>query len=286
MSNRYCAIVAEIDKRLEDPVVGFFVQNLSHNLLLEENGKKMRVVGYLSPRLSIQEKKQHLARFLSELKAANPRCLPGRALVRYEKEFDWVEEFKKSFRPRQVAPGWWVAAPWHKGRHKNEIIIEPKMAFGTGEHATTQLCCQAALGLVRPGMKVLDFGTGSGILAILAAKLGVEGVLGIDNDSLAIENAEENAILNRVGQKVKLKLGSIEAVPDEKYDLIFANLILSQVKQFFPRFKKALKKDGLLVASGVLTYQLAELGRFLNEQGAGLVAFGRDCDWAALVVSP
>jgi ribosomal protein L11 methyltransferase len=278
--------VAEIDKRLEDPVVGFFVQNLSHNLLLEENGKKMRVVGYLSPRLPIKEKKQRLARYLSELKAANPRYLPGRASVRYEKEFDWVGEFKKSFQPRQVAPDWWVAAPWHKGRHPNEIIIEPKMAFGTGEHATTQLCCQAALGLVRPGMKVLDFGTGSGILAILAAKLGASSVLAIDNDALATENADENTALNGVGSKVKSALGSIEAVPNEKYDLIFANLILSQVEEFFPRFKKALKKDGLLVASGILTYQLADLGHFLKANRAELVAFGRDCDWAALVVSP
>jgi ribosomal protein L11 methyltransferase len=282
----YCAIVAEIDRRLEDPVVGFFIQNLSHNLLLEESGQKMRVVGYLSPRLPIQEKKQRLARYLSELKAANPRYLPGRASVRYEKEFDWVGQFKKSFQSRQVAPGWWVAAPWHKGRHKNEIIIEPKMAFGTGEHATTQLCCQAALGLVKPRMKVLDFGTGSGILAILAVKLGASEVLGIDNDALAVENAEENARLNRVNRKIKLKLGSIEAVPDEKYDLIFANLIRSQVKEFFPRFKKALKQNGLLVASGILTYQLADLGRFFRENEAKLVAFGRDCDWAALVIAP
>ncbi len=282
----YCAIVAEVDKRLEDPVVGFFIQNLSHNLLLEENGKKLRVVGYLSPRLPVQEKKQRLSQYLSDLKTANPRFLPGRAFVRYEKEFDWVAQFKKSFQPRQVAPGWWVAAPWHKGKHKNEIVIEPKMAFGTGEHATTQLCCQAALGLVQPGMKVLDFGTGSGILAILAAKLGASKILGIDNDALAIENAEENAVLNKVGAKIKLTLGSIEAVPNEKYDLIFANLILSQVKEFFPRFKKALKKDGLLIASGILTYQLAELGRFLNKEKATLVAFGRDCDWAALIISP
>ncbi len=282
----YCAIVAEIDKRLEDPVVGFFIQNLTHNLLLEENGKKMRVVGYLSPRLPIGEKKRRLTQYLSQLKTANPGFLPGRAFVRYEKEFDWVAQFKKSFKPRQMAPDWWVAAPWHKGRHQNEIIIEPKMAFGTGEHATTQLCCQAALSLVQPGMKVLDFGTGSGILAILASKLGASKVLGIDNDSLAIENAQENVDLNKAGSKVKLTMGSIDAVPNEKYDLIFANLILAQVKEFFPRFKKALKKDGLLIASGILTYQLAELQRFLNKQKAELVAFGRDCDWAALAISP
>lgn len=282
----YCAIVAEVDKRLEDPVVGFFIQNLSHNLLMEENGKKLRVVGYLSSRLPIEEKKQSLAQYLLRLKTANPRFLAGRAFVRYEKEFDWVAQFKKNFQPRQVAPGWWVAAPWHKGKHRNEIVIEPKMAFGTGEHATTQLCCQAALGMVKPGMKVLDFGTGSGILAILAAKLGASRVLGIDNDSLAIENAQENLVLNRAGSKIKLKMGSIDAIPDEKQDLIFANLILSQIKEYFPRFKRALKKEGLLVASGILTYQLAELGRFLEKQKAKLVAFGRDCDWAVLVISP
>jgi len=282
----YCAIVAEVDKRLEDPLVGFFIQNLSHNLLLEENGEKIRVVGYLSPRLPVQEKKHRLAQYLSQLKTANPRFLPGRAFVRYEKEFDWVAQFKKNFRPRQVAPGWWVAAPWNKGKHKNEIVIEPKMAFGTGEHATTQLCCQAARGLVTLGMKVLDFGTGSGILAILTTKLGASNVLGIDNDSLAIDNARENVTLNKVGSRVKLSLGSIEAIPDEQYDLIFANLMLSQIKEFFPRFKKALKKDGLLVASGILTYQLPELGRFLKEKKAGLIAFGRDRDWAALIIAP
>lgn len=282
----FCAIVAEIDKRLEDPVVGYFIQNLSHNLLLEENGKKLRVVGYVSLRLAVEQKSQALAGYLSRLALSNPRFLPGKSSIRYEKEFDWVAHFRKSFKPRQVAPGWWVAAPWHKGRHKNEIVIEPKMAFGTGEHATTQLCCQAALGLVKPGMKILDFGTGSGILAILSAKLGASTVLGIDNDSLAIDNARENLVLNRAGSKVKLKLGSIEAVPDETYDLIFANLILSQVKTFFPRFKKALKKDGLLVASGVLTSQLPGLARYFSRQEAQMVALGRDSDWAAVIVSP
>ncbi|MGH8005322.1 MAG: hypothetical protein ACRECJ_11430, partial [Limisphaerales bacterium] len=71
----YCAIVAEVDKRLEDPVVGFFIQNLSHNLLLEENGKKLRVVGYLSARLPVEKKKQTLAQFLSRLSLENPRFL-------------------------------------------------------------------------------------------------------------------------------------------------------------------------------------------------------------------
>ena len=266
--------------------MGFFIQHLSHNLLLEENGKKLRVVGYLSPRGSRGDKKQSLSRFLSQLKAKNPLFLDGKAFFRYEREFDWVAHFKNSFQPRQVAPGWWVVSPWNKGHSENEIIIEPKMAFGTGEHATTQLCWQAALGLVRPGMAVLDFGTGSGLLAMLAAKLGAAKVLGIDNDSLAVDNAKENIGLNKAGPKVKIVWGSVEAIPNGIFDLIFANLILSQVKGFFPRFNKALKKEGFLIASGILSYQVPELVRFLSRQKAEVVALGRDSDWAALIISP
>ncbi len=282
----YCALVAEIDKRLEESVTGFFIQNLSHNLLLEENGKKLKVIGYVSTQDSVAQKKIKLANFLARLSLENPHFFQGKASVRYEKEFDWVAQSKKGFRPRQIAPNWWIAPPWKRGHHKNEIIIEPKMAFGTGEHATTQLCCQAAAALVRPGMKVLDFGTGSGILAIFSAKLGAKGVLGIDNDSLAVENAKENITLNKVSKKIQLRLGSFEKIPKEKYDLIFANLILSQVVNFFPRFAFALKPDGLLVASGILTYQLSQLRRFLGREKAKLVALGRDSDWACLIISP
>jgi len=282
----YCAIVAEIDKRLEDPVAGFFIQNLSCNLLLEENGKKLRVVGYLSPRLPIEDKKRRLTQYLSKLKMANPSFLEGTTFVRYEKECNWVRHFKKSFKPRQVAPGWWVVPPWNKGHHDNEIIVEPKMAFGTGGHATTQLCCQAARGVVKPGMRVLDFGSGTGLLAMLAAKLGAANVLGIDKDSLAVDNARENIGLNNIGTQVRIIWGSVEAIPKEKFDLIFANLILRQIKEFFPCFKRALKKEGLLVASGILTYQLPALARFLDKQRAGIVALGRDSDWTALIISP
>ncbi len=282
----YCAITAEIDKRLEDSVTGFFIQNISHNLLLEENGKKLKITGYLSVKQSGKEKKQMLAEFLARMSEENSGFLRGKATLRYEKEFDWVEEFRRNFQPRQIAPGWWIAPPWKKGLHKNEIIIEPKMAFGTGEHATTQLCCQAACALVKPGMKVLDFGTGSGILAILSAKLGASKVTAIDNDSLATENAEENIKLNRVSGKVRVLLGSVEAIPKEKHDLIFANLILNQVKEFFPAFCAALKPNGILVTSGILTHQLPELSKFFTRNRAEVVAVGWDEDWAALVVSP
>jgi ribosomal protein L11 methyltransferase len=281
----YCAISAEFDKRLEDSVTGFFLQNISHNLLLEENGKKLKITGYLSARQSGKQKKQMLAEFLARMAEENPVFLRGKATLRYEKEFDWVEEFRRNFQPRQVAPGWWIAPPWKKGLHKNEVIIEPKMAFGTGEHATTQLCCQAACALVKPGMKVLDFGTGSGILSILAARLGASKVVAVDNDSLATENAEENIKLNRVSGRVQVFLGSVDAIPKEKFDLIFANLILKQVKEFFPTFRSVLKRGGLLVVSGILTHQLPELSGFFARNRAVDIAVGRDEDWAALVVS-
>jgi ribosomal protein L11 methyltransferase len=282
----YCAITAEIDKRLEDSVTGFFIQNISHNLLLEENGKKLKITGYLSARRSSKEKKRMLAEFLARMAHENAGFLRGKASLRYEKEFDWVEQFRRSFQPRQVAPGWWIAPPWKKGLHKNEIIIEPKMAFGTGEHATTQLCCQAACALVKPGIKVLDFGTGSGILSILSAKLGASKITAIDNDSLAVENAEENVRLNKVSGKVCVLLGSVDAIPQEKFDLIFANLILNQVKEFLPAFRTALKPKGLLVVSGILTHQLPQLSKFFARSRTEVVALGRDLDWAALVVSP
>jgi len=282
----HCALVAEVDKRLEESVTGFFIQNLSHNLLLEENGKKLKVIGYVSTQDSVAQKKIKLADFLFQLSLEKPHFFPGKASVRYEKEFDWVAQSKKGFRPRQIAPDCWVAPPWKRGSHKNEIIIEPKMAFGTGEHATTQLCCQAAAALVRPGMKVLDFGTGSGILAILAAKLGASKIVGIDNDSLAVENAQENITLNKVSKQIQLRLGSFEKIQNEKYDLIFANLILSQIISFFPHFTAALKPVGFLVASGILTHQLPQLKKFLTRRKAELIALGRDSDWACLVIAP
>jgi ribosomal protein L11 methyltransferase len=135
-------------------------------------------------------------------------------------------------------------------------------------------------------MKVLDFGTGSGILSILSAKRGASKVIAVDNDSLATENAEENIKLNRVSGEVQVLLGSVDVIPKERFDLIFANLILNQVKELFPAFRAAMKQDGVLVVSGILIHQLPELFRLFARNRAEVVALGRDEDWAALVVSP
>jgi ribosomal protein L11 methyltransferase len=126
------------------------------------------------------------------------------------------------------------------------------MAFGTGTHASTRLCIQALEERIKgKGLSVLDVGTGSGILAIVAARLKAKEVWGIDTDGVAVENARENVGLNHVSDSVKIKKGSIGHLP-KKFDVVIANIDLKSLKRMRKPLLNHLKSHGILILSGLL----------------------------------
>ena len=167
-------------------------------------------------------------------------------------DVNWNEVWESNFQP-VIVGNWALRAEFHQPIKtvQHEIIITPKMSFGTGHHATTFMMIQHMQQIDFAGKRVLDFGTGTGVLAILACKLGAAEVIAIDNDSHSIENAMENFENNDVDD-IELLLADT-ASTEGVFDIILANITRNVIQENFSLFNKHLIKDGMLLLSGLLT---------------------------------
>lgn len=168
---------------------------------------------------------------------------------------NWNKEWERSIKPQTIGQ-FYVHPTWSIIEEdlgdKIELLIDPKMAFGTGYHATTRVMLEWLPEVIKEGDKVLDAGTGTGILAIAALKLGAKSAFGFDIDEWSETNARENILLNQV-ENLEVKLGSTEVIPTgEKYDVILANINRNALIELIPEFLKFLKKGGHLLLSGLL----------------------------------
>lgn len=168
-------------------------------------------------------------------------------------EQNWNTTWESNFQPVIVEDFVTVRADFHDLIVKTpyEIRITPKMSFGTGHHATTQLMMMQMKNIDFKNKSVLDFGTGTGILAILAEMLGANDVIAIDNDEWSYNNAIENVERNNASN-IKVKLGSLENEPDRNFDIILANINRHILLQYMTDMYKQLKADGILLMSGLL----------------------------------
>ncbi len=164
---------------------------------------------------------------------------------------NWNEVWESNFQPIQIKDQVWVRATFHEPQpdFPYEILIDPKMAFGTGHHQTTSMMMDFMLDTVFTGKKTLDMGCGTGILAILAAKKGAAEVTAIDHDPVCCESAAENAALNQVNG-IRVICGSKEAIPDERFDIILANINRNILLDQMETYARSLKSGGLLFLSG------------------------------------
>lgn len=164
---------------------------------------------------------------------------------------NWNAVWESNFEPIYISDKCYVRATFHeqKPNYEYEIIIDPKMAFGTGHHQTTSLMMTYLLDTNLDGKRVLDMGCGTGILAILAAKIGASEITAIDYDPICYASVKENIELNQVSN-IKALCGSKEAIPDEIYDVILANINRNILLDHLGRYAESLKPNGLLFLSG------------------------------------
>lgn len=168
---------------------------------------------------------------------------------------NWNEEWEKTIQPQTIGK-FYVHPTWSSFdgdlEDKIDLMIDPKMAFGTGYHATTRVMLEWLPEVVNKGDKVLDAGTGTGILAIAALKLGAQSAFGFDIDEWSETNANENILLNEV-ENFEVKLGSTEVIPKgDSYDLILANINRNALIELLPELVTRLKEGGRLLLSGLL----------------------------------
>jgi ribosomal protein L11 methyltransferase len=201
-------------------------------------------------------------------------------------EDDWANAWKKHYHVLRVGQRIVIKPPWQGyKRQSNEIVIEldPGMAFGTGLHPTTRMCLQALEEHLEPGAKVLDLGTGSGILAIAAAKLGASYVLALDNDPLAVRASRVNVQSNGAQNTVTIELGSLDKATD-KFDLLLVNILARVIIELADQgLVNRVQPNGLMIVAGIIEEQEAEVKAALGKHGLEIVKRRQDKDWVTLV---
>ncbi|NDA62061.1 MAG: 50S ribosomal protein L11 methyltransferase [Chitinophagia bacterium] len=195
---------------------------------------------------------------------------------------NWNEVWESNFQPIQLGNKLGVRANFHPPFEavEREIIITPKMSFGTGHHATTSLVMEMMLTRMYQDKTLLDFGSGTGILAILAHQLGAIDILAVDNDEWCIENAMENCKINQASQ-IAIHL-SDKPVPGRTFDNIVANINRHILLEHLPSLINQLKHGGELIISGILVTDEYEMTDFCNKLGLQVTERRDKNGWLAI----
>ena len=170
---------------------------------------------------------------------------------------------------------------------ENEIVItiDPKMSFGTGEHQTTKLILSLLEKIVKKGMKVLDVGSGTGILAIASVKLGASKAVAVDFDEICLENCRENCLLNQVVDSVEVLTGEIDVVAEKDFDLVLANIQKNVLIEIAEKIKSKLKENGKAILSGLLETDKQAIEDKYHSLGFGIEEVKQMDEWIAIVLS-
>lgn len=211
------------------------------------------------------------------------------AEVREHADENWNARWEATIQPMAVggfvvAPTWAEASPEHDGL--TVLRIDPKMAFGTGYHASTRLALRLVDENVEPGVRVLDVGTGTGILAFGALLRGADSALGVDIDPWSTTNASENAAINGLGDRFEVREGSMEMVPERGFGLVIGNMIRSIVVPLLPAMTAAAAPDASMIVAGLLVTERDSVRASLADLGWRVAKEYSEAEWWACVARP
>jgi ribosomal protein L11 methyltransferase len=199
-------------------------------------------------------------------------------------DINWNREWESNYQPVTIAGKCHVRAPFHPPVNNvpYEIVIEPKMSFGTAHHETTQLMVEWLLELDVAGKDLLDMGCGTGILAILANKLGVRYVTGIDNDEWAWRNSLENFAINNVGEGIVFQ-GDAALIGSECYDVILANINRNVLLRDMKAYSSGLRQNGIILFSGFYKKDKEIITETALAAGLNIIGSRDLNDWAIML---
>ena len=209
----------------------------------------------------------------------------GEVLVEKTHEEDWANNWKKYYKPSKVGEKIVVKPIWEDYEKKDdELVVEldPGMAFGTGDHETTRMCIQALEKYVEKDSTVFDVGTGSGILAIAAAKLGAKKAVGVDLDPVAVESAKENVSYNNL-DNIEVLYGNLVEVIEGKADIVVANIIAEIICILIDDVKRVLKQGGMFITSGIIHERVKMVTDKLEESGFEVIKVNKDGEWNCII---
>jgi ribosomal protein L11 methyltransferase len=247
---------------------------------VRETAKPPAVAGYLPVDDRLEARLEQLQDALAKLPEFGVSGAGTELTLRYVEEADWATAWKAYYKPMRIGKHLVVTPPWETpelGPDDLAIVVDPGMAFGTGSHPTTQLCLVALEEYVKPGMFVADVGTGSGILAIAAAKLGAGRVAANDIDPLAVKIARENAAINGVTVHVSEHMGP-------QWDIVVANILADVIIDMAYDFAGWIRQgSGIFIASGIIDTREQDVRQAAEAAGLVLKDARHQGEWVALI---
>ena len=200
---------------------------------------------------------------------------------------DWNENWKKYFKAFEIGEKLAVCPSWEKYenvQNRTVLKLDPGAAFGTGTHATTSLCMEILESKVNTDTRLLDIGTGSGILAITALLLGAKEAIGVDIDAQSVKTAKENAKLNGVADKVVFEVGDLAEKISGKYNIVCANIVADVVIRLFENVADYMTDDGYLIVSGIIDIRAKEVENAALLKGFSIVDNLTKDEWHAYIL--
>ena len=254
-------------------------------------------VAYLSFYLEEDEDKEKvLANVKKELEEMSAYVNVGACEIEESQteDVDWVNNWKKYFHPLEVGKKILIKPEWEELKDNTDRIvfnINPGMSFGTGGHYTTQLCIETLEKYIKPGVKVLDLGCGSGILSIISLLLGADSAFAVDIDPNAVDIAYQNAGMNDVDiSKYTVKAGDIitntelqNEIAKNEYDVVVANIVADVIIALAPKAREYMKKGGVFITSGIIEDRVDDVKTALEKCGFEINSIKQRKDWVSIV---
>ena len=225
--------------------------------LIKEKEGETEVIAYVSDNAAGHEMLMAIRNTVAEMKQLDDENEFGRLEIHIDnmKEEDWANNWKKYFHPLEVGEKILIKPEWEELKDNTDRIvfnINPGMSFGTGGHYTTQLCIETLEKYIKPGVKVLDLGCGSGILSVAGLLLGAGSAVGVDIDALAVKTAVANAEINHVGDKFTGICGNLADKVTGTFDVVVANIVADVVILLTKDAPRFMKPDTVYIMSGII----------------------------------
>jgi ribosomal protein L11 methyltransferase len=292
LSSDYWTLTVTLDPEAADAVANFLWEVGAAGVVEEGADPPVALRAFFPPGAEPTETRRLLEGYLGELRVLEIPIGPGTVAISRVPEEAWADAWRAHFRPLRIGRRLLVVPPWEQPAagpgdgSPTLIVIEPGRAFGTGSHGSTRTCLELLeRALERERVEqALDVGTGSGILAIAAARLGVVSVAAVDLDPDAVAAAAANAVRNGVAGRVRVELGGPEAWAGSA-PLVLANLLAPALVALAPALARCTTAPGRLIAGGLLVHEVPAVTASFVPEGFGLAEVVESEGWAALLLT-
>lgn len=289
MSADYWALAVLVDPEATDAVANFLWEAGAAGVVEEGDGRPIGLRAFFPPGTDPGETSRRLAAFLGELRGLAVPVGPATVEVTRVPEEAWADAWRAHFRPLRIGRRLLVTPPWERPDADGRlvVVIEPGRAFGTGSHGSTRGCLELLERVLarEPAERVLDVGTGSGILAIAAARLGAASVTALDVDPDAVAAARANAARNGVAERVRIEPGRPEDWAGRPAPLVLANLLAPALVALAPALGGCCTTPGRLIAGGLLSHEAPAVTAAFVPEGFALAEVLEHEGWASMLLA-